>query len=158
MTAGFWTRDRIASLRRIIAVEGKTYDAAAIELGTTKNACIGKAHRLGGIERRPDAPLTDAQRSRIAANRKRNAMPVEPKSSFPPPGRCVWPIGDPGDRGFHFCGDGVRILGEPYCEAHAKIAYVPQSISEKHRAAWTEERKIRASLAARQRLEARASR
>lgn len=36
---------------------------------------------------------------------------------------CQWPIGMPGQDGFHFCGedtDGYR----SYCEAHASIAYV----------------------------------
>ena len=36
---------------------------------------------------------------------------------------CRWPIGDPKDEGFHFCGKKVR-LGQTYCEEHAAIAYV----------------------------------
>ena len=35
---------------------------------------------------------------------------------------CKWPIGDPGDREFHFCGhDSLDAM--PYCRYHARIAY-----------------------------------
>lgn len=36
---------------------------------------------------------------------------------------CRWPIGDPKDENFHFCGRKVKI-GQTYCEEHANIAYV----------------------------------
>ena len=36
---------------------------------------------------------------------------------------CRWPIGDPKDDNFHFCGKKIR-LGQTYCEEHAAIAYV----------------------------------
>ena len=36
---------------------------------------------------------------------------------------CRWPIGDPKDDNFHFCGAPVKI-GQTYCEEHAAIAYV----------------------------------
>ena len=36
---------------------------------------------------------------------------------------CRWPIGDPKDDNFHFCGRKVR-LGQTYCEEHSAIAYV----------------------------------
>ncbi len=36
---------------------------------------------------------------------------------------CRWPIGDPKDENFHFCGAKVKV-GQTYCEEHAAIAYV----------------------------------
>lgn len=36
---------------------------------------------------------------------------------------CRWPLGDPKDENFHFCGKKVRI-GQTYCEEHSAIAYV----------------------------------
>lgn len=36
---------------------------------------------------------------------------------------CRWPIGDPKDDNFHFCGHKVR-LGQTYCEEHSAVAYV----------------------------------
>ena len=36
---------------------------------------------------------------------------------------CRWPIGDPQDENFHFCGKKIR-LGQTYCEEHSAVAYV----------------------------------
>lgn len=36
---------------------------------------------------------------------------------------CRWPLGDPKDENFHFCGKKVRI-GQTYCEEHSAVAYV----------------------------------
>ena len=36
---------------------------------------------------------------------------------------CRWPIGDPKDENFHFCGRKIR-MGQTYCEEHAALAYV----------------------------------
>ena len=36
---------------------------------------------------------------------------------------CRWPLGDPKDVDFHFCGRKVK-TGQTYCEEHAAIAYV----------------------------------
>ena len=36
---------------------------------------------------------------------------------------CCWPIGEPGTKTFRFCDDRSE-PGKPYCEDHAKLAYV----------------------------------
>lgn len=36
---------------------------------------------------------------------------------------CCWPLGEPGTKGFHFCG-GDPTPGKPYCAEHAALAYV----------------------------------
>jgi GcrA cell cycle regulator len=36
---------------------------------------------------------------------------------------CCWPIGEPGTKTFRFCDD-TSVAGKPYCEEHAKLAYV----------------------------------
>lgn len=36
---------------------------------------------------------------------------------------CCWPIGEPGTPSFRFCGD-PALVGKPYCQPHAEIAYV----------------------------------
>ena len=38
--------------------------------------------------------------------------------------KCHWPIGDPGQPDFFFCG-GKTGAGTPYCGYHARIAYQP---------------------------------
>jgi len=52
----------------------------------------------------PSAPLASAQ----------------PRRSAP---ACCWPIGEPGKKDFRFCDD-FSMAGKPYCEAHARLAYV----------------------------------
>ena len=37
-------------------------------------------------------------------------------------GECRWPIGDPREESFGFCGD-HSLSGLPYCAEHAKVAY-----------------------------------
>ena len=46
---------------------------------------------------------------------------------------CRWPIGDPAENEFHFCGRKPKD-GSPYCEAHARKAYQPQSARRDRRA------------------------
>jgi len=36
---------------------------------------------------------------------------------------CCWPIGEPGTKTFRFCDD-TSLPGKPYCDEHAKLAYV----------------------------------
>ncbi len=35
---------------------------------------------------------------------------------------CKWPIGDPKEKGFHFCGDPITD-GYSYCLPHAVVGY-----------------------------------
>ena len=37
---------------------------------------------------------------------------------------CKWPIGDPGEDNFRFCGRKTD-PEEPYCVAHSRVAYQP---------------------------------
>jgi hypothetical protein len=37
---------------------------------------------------------------------------------------CRWPIGDPRDADFHFCG-AERTSGRPYCDMHWRMSFVP---------------------------------
>jgi GcrA cell cycle regulator len=48
------------------------------------------------------------------------SAPVQGRRSAP---SCCWPIGEPGTKAFHFCDD-TSIPGKPYCDEHAKLAYV----------------------------------
>lgn len=36
---------------------------------------------------------------------------------------CHWPVGDPREAGFFFCGAVVRVEGDPYCAAHMHRAH-----------------------------------
>ena len=37
---------------------------------------------------------------------------------------CRWPIGDPQEAEFHFCGK-KKVAGLPYCDVHARRAFQP---------------------------------
>lgn len=46
---------------------------------------------------------------------------------------CRWPIGDPMEDGFHFCGRG-KVQGLAYCEHHCRKAYVAPPVRTGHTA------------------------
>jgi GcrA cell cycle regulator len=107
-----WTPERIEALTRLWE-EGVTTAEIGRRIGVTKNAVIGKVHRIG---------LTP----RVITQKpppKRNVF------DFTGPA-CMWPIGHPGEDDFHFCGEDP-ITGKPYCEHHVELAYIkPKEKSE----------------------------
>jgi len=42
---------------------------------------------------------------------------------------CRWPIGDPKDADFHFCGE-RSLARRPYCELHWRMAFQPPKSRE----------------------------
>jgi GcrA cell cycle regulator len=40
------------------------------------------------------------------------------------PRDCRWPIGDPRQEGFHFCGE-PKVPGQSYCSEHLRLAFQP---------------------------------
>src|ERR687889_672358 len=139
-----WTEEGIDRLKSMWA-EGATASQIADELGgVSRNAVIGKAHRLG-LEQRP-SPVKPGEEKEA----KKTAAPA-PAASAPrpaPPRRlvpakpspdvadktslldlndriCKWPIGHPGEPDFHFCGEPAN-PGFPYCVQHCGVAYQAQ--------------------------------
>jgi GcrA cell cycle regulator len=45
---------------------------------------------------------------------------------------CRWPIGDPGQPDFFFCG-GPAVTGLPYCAYHSRVAYQPPNLRRERR-------------------------
>lgn len=103
-----WTAGKVQTLRASWAVSTSAREIS-LELGTTKNAIIGKAHRLE-LPARPN-PI------------KRPPPPPRPKPSRR---ACEWPFGDPGDDDFHFCGAAV-FAHAPYCQEHLLRAHRKQA-------------------------------
>lgn len=147
-----WTEDRVEILTKLWA-EGLSASQIAKQLGgVTRNAVIGKVHRLGLSGRatpsrpsrkaaKPSAPRTRKTAS-VSVPRAPRATPA-PRPAPPPPieakplpngeyatiltirdHMCKWPIGDPASSEFRFCGRRVKDK-EPYCEAHCSVAYQP---------------------------------
>jgi len=117
MRARRWTEQRVKTLRRL-AAQGASARTIAGRIGGVSRAAV-----LGKISR-----LRRAANAVEAAARK--CSPARPRG----PGKtlleltnhsCRWPIGEPGRRGFHFCGaDGADLeRAMPYCARHARRAY-----------------------------------
>lgn len=64
------------------------------------------------------------------------AIPVEQRKSLQglTPWTCRWPIGNPGEPGFGFCG-AIPVEGLPYCPNHCRRAYQPPKGKESTRVA-----------------------
>ncbi len=108
MSGGDWTPERIAALIALWNEELPTSEIGR-RLGITKNAVIGKVHRLGLPKRRLPAEKPEETHV-IRLSELRSGM-------------CSWPVGDPGDERFHFCGEQAA-PGKPYCSKHCEVAYV----------------------------------
>ncbi len=143
-----WTDERVELLKKLW-LDGLSASQIAKQLGgVTRNAVIGKVHRLGLSGRatpsQPQRPVFKAPRPArpVAAAPRRVASeaPALPVVTAAPafyaeePGSatvltlgahmCKWPIGDPSTDGFTFCGR--RSSDGPYCGEHARVAYQPQ--------------------------------
>ena len=136
-----WTDERVETLKKLW-LDGLSASQIAKQLGgVTRNAVIGKVHRLGLAGR---ATPTRTERPRVPSAPRMSAMrthiPEPPVVEEDPvtledgthvsvlainDRMCRWPIGDPSSETFSFCG---RRAGEsgPYCPQHAQIAYQPQ--------------------------------
>jgi GcrA cell cycle regulator len=155
-----WTDDRVELLKKLWA-DGLSASQIAGELGgITRNAVIGKVHRLGlsgrakapsssvPRQRKPRAPsqMFRAPRTMMRGNTALAQMPSYDYDPEPEPElieniipigqrcslleldqeKCHWPIGDPGQPDFFFCG-GKTNAGTPYCGYHGRVAYQPPS-------------------------------
>ena len=135
-----WTDDRVEQLKNLWT-EGLSASQIARALGgVTRNAVIGKVHRLGLAGRAtpsraerprlpmapkislrshtPPAPIVEEDPVTLADGSHATVLTINDRM-------CRWPIGDPAADAFHFCGRSPK-SGSPYCEAHARKAYQPQ--------------------------------
>lgn len=160
-----WTDDRVDLLKKLWA-EGLSASQIAGRLGSvTRNAVIGKVHRLGLSGRATTSRMKSHRpRQRMAAKRLaksryatignpalRALYNAETNVYLPPTEElvipvaerksiqtltevtCRWPIGDPQNTEFHFCGKN-KVPGLPYCEFHARRAFQPPQSRRRDRA------------------------
>ena len=143
-----WNQQKVDDLKKLWN-EGVATSRIGEQLGFTKNAVIGKAFRLG-LERRQNSRKKTAQSQSVSSvtmyretsapghsqiTPKREVTRRREKFSFKKSivgtgsfKSCQWPIGDPLEEGFHYCG-GQNIPTKPYCIEHYKKAY---NVDEKY--------------------------
>ena len=139
-----WDDNNVSQLRELWDQGLPTAQIGKL-LGFTKNAVVGKAHRIG-LERRP-SPI---RRTAVKPDRKKARSPITPKLNFEvekdktkevnlnqgifqPAVKnlfshntkrgCEWPEGHPDESDFKFCGK-ERFDDKPYCIEHCAVAYI----------------------------------
>ena len=120
-----WDEQKLNKLKKLWD-EGLPITKIGIEIGVSRNAIAGKAHRMGLPKR--NSPISKS------GDPRKNQKTLSKNSSQQLPlkimlrevewsrNRCCWPIGDPKLPGFSFCGTSI-IPGRPYCEEHSNLAY-----------------------------------
>lgn len=130
-----WTEERLEKLK-ILWNEGLSISQIGEEMGVTRNAIAGKAHRLGLPKRQSPISKSSAKSaSKAAAKSAPKAAPAEelkPTKELPlrlalrnihwSRSKCMWPTGDPKTVSFSFCGERIE-PGKPYCSEHCALAY-----------------------------------
>ena len=148
-----WTEDRANHAAKLWLDGIGASTIAAIIGNTSRNAIIGKMHRmgLGGTGRTicQDAPKPEPKPRKPRAKKVYPSRPKAPevpiprvskieRAFIPPvfapgervtvmdlvPGVCRWPLGDPRAENFSFCGHRIA-EGSSYCTRHSRIAYQP---------------------------------
>ncbi|MGI9379687.1 MAG: GcrA family cell cycle regulator [Methyloligellaceae bacterium] len=167
-----WTDERVELLKKLWS-EGLSASQIANRLGgVSRNAVIGKVHRLGlsgrattsrikSVRSRKRAASVGVRSSRLKYASHGNAalkqqfgssglenptphvssieelvIPLNERASIMSltADMCRWPIGDPTEKDFHFCGRD-KVAGIPYCEHHARVAFQPLQSRRKSKAA-----------------------
>jgi GcrA cell cycle regulator len=149
-----WTEDRVEMLAKLWE-EGLSASAIAAQIGgVTRNAVIGKVHRLGLAGRiKPAATAIPPKTKKDGAGMvsgnlalkteeqpqaQESVMTLYPDNVIPMAQRvnlmglkestCRFPVGDPTSKDFYFCG-GRSDINTPYCAFHSRITY--QGASER---------------------------
>ncbi len=115
-----WIPSRVSAL---IALWDEGIPASEIgrRLNVTKNAIVGKVHRLGLPKRQsPILKKPEEFPGKTAVIGMKNLR-------F---GMCSWPEGDPSTDNFSFCGH-PAVPEKPYCAEHCAKAYITTSKNRK---------------------------
>ena len=142
-----WTPEKVEKLKELWGKGNTASEIAQILGGVTRNAVIGKAHRLnlsGKIQTKKSSSL--ATSNNVSENKisRKNLRRGKFKSliidkDFEPENpkqleeldenSCKWPIGHPDENSFYFCGRS-SLKDFSYCKLHLLYAYQPKGKKE----------------------------
>ena len=143
-----WTEEKVAKLKELWGKGNTASQIAEIIGGISRNAVIGKAHRLNlsaKIKTRSVASNKNIEnnleekdfKSRKGRKSKFRSLLIE--KDFEPENpkqleeldenSCKWPIGHPDEKSFYFCGRS-SLKDFSYCKLHLLYAYQPKGKKE----------------------------
>ena len=139
-----WTEEKVAKLKELWGKGNTASQIAEIIGGISRNAVIGKAHRLNlsaKIKTRTAATSENFDNSSNEKNikskktRKSKFKSLIIEKDFEPENpkqleeldenSCKWPIGHPDEKSFYFCGRS-SLKDFSYCKLHLLYAFQPK--------------------------------
>ena len=143
-----WTEDKIAKLRELWGRGNTASQIAEIIGGVSRNAVIGKAHRLNLSAKIKTRAATSNENFENLNNNKNDKTKKSRRSKFKSliiekdfepenpktleqldENSCKWPIGHPDEKNFYFCGRS-SLKDFSYCKLHLLYAYQPKGKKE----------------------------
>ncbi len=143
-----WTEEKVTKLKELWGKGNTASQIAEIIGGISRNAVIGKAHRLNlsaKIKTRTASSNHNFENSLVEKNvkirrgRKSKFKSLIIEKDFEPENpkqleqlddnSCKWPIGHPNEKSFYFCGRS-SLKDFSYCKLHLLYAYQPKGKKE----------------------------
>jgi len=162
-----WTEEKVSKLKELWGKGNTASQIAEIIGGISRNAVIGKAHRLNLSAKIKTRTATSNKnfensikennlKSRRSRKSKFKSLIIE--KDFEPENpkqleeldenSCKWPIGHPDEKSFYFCGRS-SLKDFSYCKLHLLYAYQPkgkqEEVTEKEEDSEFNEKKIQSA-------------